>query len=433
MIIGIDIGTTALAGVLVDPATLRVLETVSAPNPGDCPGLSAGRHEQDPLRIEAVFIDLVRRLMDASPEPVTGIAFSGQMHGVVAVDAGFNPLSPLITWQDQRGGALPETLLRHRFEERTGCRLHPGYGAATVAADIRGGSFPGGCAFLLSIPGFLIARLTGRPVTDETFAASWGIWDLPERKWLAPLRDALAIPDRLLPAVVSAGHPVGQVDRGPAFLKGLTLFSPIGDNPAGVYAAQMLYPGSVVLNLGTSGQLSAVIRDYRYDPSMETRPLPGFGFFQTYATLCGGWAYAYLARFFQTVVREFAGVELSPDALYGTMDRLASDDADGLMADTRFFGSRQADGCRGGALVGISERNLQPGRLVTAFAEGIVDELARGCGIGSATAVVGLGNALRLNRSLRDAVERRLGVPCVIPDIDEMAAYGAARCALEKG
>ena len=116
-----------------------------------------------------------------------------------------------------------------------------------------------------------------------------------------------------------------------------------------------------------------------------------------------------------------------PERSAARVEELAgAGDPEGLHADTRFAGSRQEAGCDGGALTGISETNLRPGPLIAAFADGIVDELARGFPLGPATAVVGLGNALRLNGTLRRAVERRLGVPCRIPEVDEMAAYGAA-------
>ena len=56
----------------------------------------------------------------------------------------------------------------------------------------------------------------------------------------------------------------------------------------------------------------------------------------------------------------------------------------------------------------------------------IVDDLADGIDLGGAATLVGVGNALTRNPALRRAVERRFGIPCAIPAVSEMAAYGAA-------
>jgi len=49
-----------------------------------------------------------------------------------------------------------------------------------------------------------------------------------------------------------------------------------------------------------------------------------------------------------------------------------------------------------------------------------------GIDLGGAATLVGVGNALTRNPALRRAVERRFGIPCAIPAVSEMAAYGAA-------
>mgnify|MGYP003293377180 CR=1 FL=1 len=79
---------------------------------------------------------------------------------------------------------------------------------------------------VLTIPGYVIARRTGRCMVDSTFRASMGTDEQLKRfaKWLPETDDSLML----------------------------------GDNQAGVYAAQKLKPGAAVINLGTSGQLSRV-------------------------------------------------------------------------------------------------------------------------------------------------------------------------------
>ena len=52
--------------------------------------------------------------------------------------------------------------------------------------------------------------------------------------------------------------------------------------------------------------------------------------------------------------------------------------------------------------------------------------LVGGIDLGGVSGVIGTGNGLVRNPALKAAVERRFGVTCRIPDIPELAAYGAA-------
>lgn len=47
-------------------------------------------------------------------------------------------------------------------------------------------------------------------------------------------------------------------------------------------------------------------------------------------------------------------------------------------------------------------------------------------------AFLGVGNALRLNPCLKTAIERRFHARCIIPEVEEMAAWGAALYALDR-
>ena len=102
-----------------------------------------------------------------------------------------------------------------------------------------------GIHLALTIPGYVIARRTGRCVVDGTFLASMGTAERLERfaKWIPECDDSLML----------------------------------GDNQAGVYAAQKLKPGAMVLNLGTSGQLSRVVDKVEgpLGSAVDVRPYPG--------------------------------------------------------------------------------------------------------------------------------------------------------------
>ena len=104
-ILGLDIGTTTLCTVVWDAQENRLIAARSLPNDTLIPGLPAGRHEQDADRIMSRACDLLQTTLALGAvrrEDVSAIALTGQMHGVLLVDAKVRPLTPLITWRDQR-------------------------------------------------------------------------------------------------------------------------------------------------------------------------------------------------------------------------------------------------------------------------------------------------------------------------------------------
>ena len=154
----------------------------------------------------------------------------------------------------------------------------------------------------------------------------------------------------------------------------------LGDNQAGVYAARHLYPGCAVMNLGTSGQLS-VVEDAPFRPwhegALERRPYPGGKTLLCHISLVGGRAFADLR-----------------DELGLTWDEMNA----------------------------RAETDERIARCINR----IIDDLAGGIDLADVSSFVGIGNALTRNPAIRRAAERRLGVPCAIPPVAEMTAYGAA-------
>src|SRR5262249_29724149 len=108
--VGLDVGTSSLKGVALAPDG-SVVATASASYPLSTP--RPGWSEQDPeLWWEAA--QQVLEQLRAVAGPAAGIGLSGQMHGLVALDAADRPVRPAILWNDQRTAfecAEIETLL----------------------------------------------------------------------------------------------------------------------------------------------------------------------------------------------------------------------------------------------------------------------------------------------------------------------------------
>jgi len=128
MLLGIDIGTTKTAVVLTD-FDRQVHAVASRAHDAGRPG-ETGCAEQDVGRHVETVRQLVRELPAVMRTRVRAIGLTGQMHGVLVFDGTGAPLTPLVTWQDQRCLSEPQFLAN--LNARTGYALRSGYGCATL-------------------------------------------------------------------------------------------------------------------------------------------------------------------------------------------------------------------------------------------------------------------------------------------------------------
>jgi sedoheptulokinase len=449
-VLGLDIGTSKLAALAFRSDTRQVLAMRSVPNNADLKLSSGSRHEQDPRQILAMSLALVRTVLadDAVPVgTVNGIAITAQMHGVVLVDSECQPVTSLITWQDHRTleddgvGSLraARRLLRAGTPQRAGCELHAGYGGATLHWLAEHRALPAE-ARALSIADYTAAVLSGVLSTTPDFAASWGLYDHHTCDWDADSATRLHIPRVILPEIRPAAQPLGCLLPTWAAELGLDkrtwVCAPLGDNQASVIGATGQRSGVAVVNLGTGGQVSVPRSEYTYIEGLETRPMPFGGFIVVGASLCGGWAYAYVCRFFRQVAEAMTGLEVGEDEAYERLNTLATNappGAGGLIADTRYKGTRQSPNLRG-SFTGVDAQNLTPPNVARATLEGMVEELAgaaRRIGLDGITEIVASGNAVRKNALLQEIITAQFGRTCTISKSREEAALGAALCAVE--
>ena len=106
-LVGIDIGTTSAKGIAIDPESGDVLATAESEYPVSSPHV--GWMEQRPEAWVTGAQEVLASLRTGASE-VLGIGFSGQMHGLVCLDAGGAVIRPAILWNDQRSAPQCEAL-----------------------------------------------------------------------------------------------------------------------------------------------------------------------------------------------------------------------------------------------------------------------------------------------------------------------------------
>lgn len=454
--LGIDVGTTTITGLALDADSGETLAVETRPNDAETTSpedKARGRSEWDADRIVRRSCESLRAVADRLAlrrAELAGLGVTGQQHGVLICDDRLVPQTRFINWQDRRandaagdGRTYLEAALGRLGDDvpqRTGCRLAAGYLGATLFWLLQNAKLPasGTAVFLAD---YLAARLTeSRPVTDPTNAAGSGLLDVAARDWDPASLDALGIPDQLLPPVAEAGDLLGKIADGAAeatgLPPGLPVFVALGDHQASVVGSVAERQRSVLVNVGTGGQVAAYSDRFLTAAGLETRPFPRGGYLLVSAGLCGGRTYALLERFFRTVGRQC--FDAPPDApLYARLNELAASappGADGLRCLPLFTGTR-ADPSLRASWTRIDADNFTPAHLARSLLEGMARvfhdgfEAIRGAARGPRDAcdrLVGAGNGLRENAVLADCVARQFGLPLLLPRHREEAAFGAA-------
>lgn len=273
--LGIDLGTSSARGVLLDP-DLRVRATAERQYPllSDRPGWS----EQDPAHWWGAVCAIVQELTgQLAGEEILGVAFSGQMHGLVPVASDGRVLRNAILWNDQRTGLearlLSDALGDRELIRRTGNPAITGFQLPKILwlREHEPERFTNMSTALLP-KDWLTLKLTGEAVTEPSDASGCGCLNLESGDWDDAVLAAVGLDRSILPPVRPTGSVVGHVSKTAAAETGLRPGIPVlagaGDNAAANLALGLgtHRPGLGSLSLGTSGVIFAPLDVPEPDP-----------------------------------------------------------------------------------------------------------------------------------------------------------------------
>ncbi len=109
--IGIDIGSTSISLSCFDIESGTEITSKSVSNDSLLKSPCTWEYILDPKSVFSTAADALNLMLDEYPD-VRAIGLTGQMHGILYTDADGQAVSPLYSWQDQRGavsldGELP--------------------------------------------------------------------------------------------------------------------------------------------------------------------------------------------------------------------------------------------------------------------------------------------------------------------------------------
>lgn len=272
--IGIDVGTSGCK-ILALGEDGKILGTAVEEYPLYSP--QPGWSEQEPEDWWNGVVKGLRRVLTRLKDwTVSGVGFSGQMHGMVALDENYQVIRRAILWNDQR--------TEKQCEEIT--RMAGGLDSLLAATNNRMlTGFTGGkvlwmkenepenyqkTRLILNPKDYIRFRLSGVALTEVSDASGTGFFDVRNRRWAEGLMEKVGISPSLFPKVVESTEEAGRVSAQAAAETGLpegTLLSAGGgDAVISTTGLGLIRPGRIGITLGTSGVVAMGLPGFMENP-----------------------------------------------------------------------------------------------------------------------------------------------------------------------
>ncbi len=273
--LGIDVGTSGVRALAVDEVGAVVAESgrsypLLTPRPG-----WTEQHPEDWL---VGTLDALRDLSaQLTGQEIAVLGLSGQMHGLVPLDAQGGVVRPALLWNDQRTGAgvaeIEAAIPRRTLVARTGNPAVTGFQLPKLLwlRQAEPENF-GRVRHVLLPKDYLGYALTGTMAAEPSDASGTNCFELASKTWDAEVLGALGLDTALFPDIVSSHGVIGTLTRELAAQTGLPDGLPVvagaGDNAAAATGLGLSSrtPSLGSVSLGTSGVIFAPLDAPTPDP-----------------------------------------------------------------------------------------------------------------------------------------------------------------------
>jgi xylulokinase len=371
-------------------------------------------------------------------DAVRGVSLSGQMHGLVILDAAGEVIRPSLIWCDQRSQAQVDAINSKVGKDRVlACIANPVLTGFTLpkllwVRDNEPAQYER-VRHLLLPKDYIRYKLTGELASEVSDASGTALFDVVNRRWSYELADALGIDRAILPKVYESEELTGVISAATAAATGLAAGTPVigggGDQAASAVGNGIVEPGLVSDTIGTSGVVFAHMDAVAYDPSGRVH------------TFC----HAVRGKWHVMGVTQGAGLslqwfrnQLAPGASYDDLTREASGSpagARGLFWLPYLMGERtpHLDSMCRAAWVGLTAAHTRAD-MTRAVLEGVcysqkdcLDIITGlGCGVESVRLSGGGAKSAMWKQLFADVFSK----PVTVLETQEGSAYGAALLAM---
>ncbi len=387
-ILGLDIGTSGCKVLALDESG-HILGTVIEEYPLYSP--QPGWSEQNPEDWwQGVVTGIQKVIKKLSGQKICAIGLSGQMHGMVPLDADQKVVRNAILWNDQRTGKQCDEITKlagglDSLLSFTNNRMLTGFtGGKILWMKENELENYNKTKIILNPKDYIRFKLSGEYITEVSDASGTGLFNVKERKWAAGLIEKIGLRRDLFPRVVESTAAAGTVSREAAELTGIPEGTVIsgggGDAVISTTGLGLIKPGRVGITLGTSGVVAMGLPVYMENPNgllqVSCNNAPG-----TYHAMGVTLSAAGSYQWFRNALGEFEaeqGKALGKSAFY-LLDQKAQETApgsDGLIFLPYLTGERAPvnDPAATGAFLGVTARHGK-GHFARAVMEGVAFSL----------------------------------------------------------
>jgi xylulokinase len=275
----VDIGTQGTKAALLTPDG-NVL--TSAFVPSRLIRRSGGEVEQRPDDMLREFAEALAACTAARPDAaIEAVALSGQMAGILGIDAAGEAATPYDSWLDTRCESQFErvrALGERAVIAETGCPITYAHGPKTLWWKHERPDVYARIAKFVAPTAYVAGRLTGggadEAYIDYTHLHFSGFADAASGGWSASLLRELDVEPSKLPRIVSPWDRVGGMTAEWAAACGLREGTPVlagcGDTAASTLGAGIVRPGMLFDVAGTASVLACCVDAYKPDTERKT-------------------------------------------------------------------------------------------------------------------------------------------------------------------
>jgi len=274
-LVGIDIGTTGVKSILMTHTGKVIARDftefpLALPRPG-----WAEQNPEDWWQATCVSLKQLIHQSGIAPKKIKGISFSGQMHGLVCLDADLRVIRPAILWCDQRTTAQCRSITRTVGLKKLLSLVHnPALEGFTLpklqwVRENEPHNFQKIYKILLP-KDYVRFRLTGTLCMEVSDAAGTLMLDVIKQKWSTRLLSALNISPDILPPVLRSIDSAGEVSKQAAeetgLAPGISVICGGADNACAAVGNGIIQEGLIAVSIGTSGTVIAPTSHPTLDP-----------------------------------------------------------------------------------------------------------------------------------------------------------------------
>ncbi|MDA7025131.1 gluconokinase [Bacillus sp. CLL-7-23] len=264
--LGIDIGTTSTKAVLFNEKG-DIIQKEQICYPLYTPDISTA--EQNPEEIFQAVITAAANIMKQRPQKkLSFVSFSSAMHSVIAMDQHDQPLTPCITWADNRSESWAQQIKEERngqeVYKRTGTPIHPMSPLSKLAWIVNERpEIALKAKKYIGIKEYIFKKLFDQYVIDYSLASATGMMNLKSLDWDDQALTIAGVKRHHLSKLVPTTAIFQNCHRGFAKQMSIDSHTPFvigaSDGVLSNLGVGAIKKGEIAVTIGTSGAIRTMI------------------------------------------------------------------------------------------------------------------------------------------------------------------------------